>query len=178
MEPNPTPTAADTATATYLRRHLRFGWWSLLCFLTLGIVLESLHGFKVGWYLDAAHSTRRFMWTLAHAHGVLLSLVHLAFAVTLPHLTADTLRLARLASPSLMGASFLLPGGFFLGGVVIHGGDPGLGILLVPVGALFLFIGVLLTACRATALRKPASPQETEAASPGPRRREGRRRRR
>ena len=127
MEPDPTPTAADTATATYLRRHLRFGWWSLLCFLTLGIVLESLHGFKVGWYLDAAHSTRRLMWTLAHAHGVLLSLVHLAFAATLPHLAADTLRLARLASPSLMGASFLLPGGFFLGGVVIHGGDPGSG---------------------------------------------------
>ena len=70
MEPDPTPTAADTAAATYLRRHLRFGWWSLLCFLTLGIVLESLHGFKVGWYLDAAHSTRRLMWTLAHAHGV------------------------------------------------------------------------------------------------------------
>lgn len=178
MEPDPTPTAATTGTATYLRRHLRFGWWSLLCFLTLGIVLESLHGFKVDWYLDVANATRRFMWTLAHAHGVLLSLVHLAFAVTLPHLAADTVRLARLASPCLMGATFFLPGGFFLGGVVIHGGDPGLGILLVPLGALFLFIGVLLTARRAMALRKPASPPGPEAAPFGPRRREGRRRRR
>ena len=178
MEPDPTPTAADTAAATYLRRHLRFGWWSLLCFLTLGIVLESLHGFKVGWYLDAAHATRRLMWTLAHAHGVLLSLVHLAFAVTLPHLSPDTVRLARLASPCLIGATFFLPGGFFLGGVVIHDGDPGLGILLVPLGALFLFVGVLLTARRATALKKPASPEGTETTSPGPRRREGRRRRR
>lgn len=176
MEPDSTPTAAETAT--YLRRHLRFGWWSLLCFLTLGIVLESLHGFKVGWYLDVANETRRFMWTLAHAHGVLLSLVNLAFAVSLPHLAADTVRLARPASPCLMGATFFLPGGFFLGGVVIHGGDPGLGILLVPVGALFLFIAVLLTARRATALKKPASSQGADAAAPGPRKREGRRRRR
>lgn len=176
MEPDSTPTAAETAT--YLRRHLRFGWWSLLCFLTLGIVLETLHGFKVGWYLDVANETRRFMWTLAHAHGVLLSLVNLAFAVTLPHLSSDTLRLARPASPCLMGATLCLPGGFFLGGVVIHGGDPGLGILLVPVGALLLFVAVLLTARRATALRKPASPQVLEATPSGPRKREGRRRRR
>ena len=119
MEQDLTPTAAEAATATYLRRHLRFGWWSLLCFLTLGIVLESLHGFKVGWYLDVANETRRFMWTLAHAHGVLLSLVNLAFAVSLPHLAADTVRLARLASPCLMGATLFLPGGFLLGGVVI-----------------------------------------------------------
>lgn len=178
MEQDSTPTAAESATATYLRRHLRFGWWSLLCYLTLGIVLESLHGFKVGWYLDVANETRRFMWTLAHAHGVLLSLVNLAFAVTLPHLATDTVRLARLASPCLMGATICLPGGFLLGGVVIHGGDPGLGILLVPVGALFLFIAVLLTARRATALRKPASPQGPDASPGGPRKREGRRRRR
>lgn len=178
MEQDPALTAAETATATYLRRHLRFGWWSLLCFLTLGIVLESLHGFKVGWYLDVANETRRFMWTLAHAHGVLLSLVNLAFAVSLPHLAADTVRLAGLASPCLMGATFFLPGGFLLGGVVIHAGDPGLGILLVPAGALFLFIAVLLTARRATALRKPEPPQGPEAASSVSRRREGRRRRR
>ena len=120
MEQDSTPTAAETATATYLRRHLRFGWWSLLCFLTLGIVLESLHGFKVGWYLDVANETRRFMWTLAHAHGVLLSLVNLAFAVSLPHLAADTVRLARLASPCLMGAT-LCPAGRILAG---RGGDP------------------------------------------------------
>ena len=45
-----------------------------------------------------------------------------------------------------MLASLLLPGGFFLGGVVIYAGDPGLGILLVPVGALLLLTAVLLTA--------------------------------
>ncbi len=35
----------DEPTRAYSRRHLRFGWWSLLVFLTLGIALESLHGF-------------------------------------------------------------------------------------------------------------------------------------
>jgi hypothetical protein len=47
---------------------------------------------------------------------------------------------AKLASSSLVAASVLLPGGFFLGGVAFYGGDPGIGTLLVPVGAvLFLF---------------------------------------
>ena len=37
-------------------------------------------------------------------------------------------------------------GGFFGGGIVIHGDDPGVGILRVPVGATWLFVAVLLTA--------------------------------
>ena len=54
----------------------------------------------------------------------------------------------RLASPSLIGATLLLPGGFLLGGLMIYDGDPGPGVLLVPIGALSLFIAVLLTARR------------------------------
>ena len=46
------------------------------------------------------------------------------------------------ASWALLWAALLLPAGFFLGGVVIHDGDSGLGILLVPVGALLLLYGV------------------------------------
>ena len=52
----------------------------------------------------------------------------------------------KLASACLMAASLLLPGGFFLGGLVIYHGDPGLGILLVPLGALMLFVSVLVAA--------------------------------
>ena len=66
-----------------VRRHLLFGWWSLFLFLVLGFLLEGLHAFKVGWYVDVSSQTRRLMWTLAHAHGTLLALVHLAFATTL-----------------------------------------------------------------------------------------------
>ncbi len=129
----------------YVFRHLRFGWWTLLLFLSLGIALEVMHAYKVGFYLDVSYKTRRLMWTLAHTHGTLLSLIHIAFGLTLQILPSENIRLQRFASPSLIGASILFPGGFFLGGVVIYAGDPGYGILLVPVGAAFLFFAVLLT---------------------------------
>ena len=133
-----------------VRRHLRIGWWSLLCFLTLGIVLEALHGFKVDWYLNVANETRRLTWTLAHAHGVLVSILHIVFAATVFMWGAERPRWGRPVSACLTAALVLLPGGFFLGGVVIHSGDPGRGILLVPAGAALLFAAVLLTAWRAT----------------------------
>ena len=128
----------------YARRHVRFGWGSLLFFLTLGFVLELLHGFKAGMYLDVSNETRRLMWTLAHAHGALLGLVHVLFALSLrvvPEVGSGSLR---LISSSLIGASVLLPGGFFLGGVAFFSGDPGLGIIVVPVGAALLMIAVYL----------------------------------
>ena len=130
----------------YARKHVRFGWWTLLAFLALGLVLEVLHGFKIGMYLDVSNETRRLMWTLAHAHGALLSLVHIVFGLSLrvmPELGPGNLR---LVSSSLVGASVLLPGGFFLGGVTIYSGDPGLGILAVPIGAALLGIAVFFLA--------------------------------
>jgi hypothetical protein len=138
--------APASPTAVVTLKHLKWGWWSLLVFLTVGIFLETLHGFKVGAYLDVPNATRRMMWTLAHAHGTLLSLMHIAFAVTIPHLKAGSLKSIKAISNSLIGASILMPGGFFLGGAFIYGGDPGLGILLLPIGAFMLFIGVFFTA--------------------------------
>jgi len=139
------PPVQDESRAL-MRRHLKFGWWSLLFFLTLGIVLEALHGLKIGWYLNVSTATRRLLWTLAHAHGTLLALVHVAFGLTVAALPSWNGRLRNIASTSLMAASILLPGGFFVGGIVIYAGDPGLGILLVPLGAVLLFTAVLLTA--------------------------------
>ena len=126
-------------------RHLRFGWWSLLVFVSLGIFLEGLHAFKVAWYLDVGMETRRLMWRLGHAHGTFLSLVHIAYAATL-YIRPDPYWGRSFASASLMGAGIAVPSGFFLGGVVIYGGDPGLGILLLPVGALLLLLTIVLTA--------------------------------
>jgi hypothetical protein len=122
------------------RRHIRFGWWSLLVFATLGLTLEVLHGFKVAAYLDVSNDTRRLMWRLAHAHGVLLGLVHVVYGVMLR--TATGAPAAGLTSTALVGASVLLPGGFFLAGVVFYAGDPGLGIALVPAGALLLLFAL------------------------------------
>lgn len=129
----------------YDRRHLRFGWWSLLVFTTLGLVLEGLHGFKVGAYLNVSNEPRRLMWTLAHAHGTLLSVVHVIFGLSL-RVVPDLARNQRLISACLIGASILLPGGFFLGGIVFYGGDPGPGAVLIPVGATLLLMAIFLIA--------------------------------
>jgi len=125
-----------------IQRHQRFGWAALLVFLVLGVVLEALHGFKVGWYLDAGEETRRLLLTLAHAHGVLLALVNLAFAATLSNAPDLDARAVKIASPCLAGAGILLPAGFLIGGLVTYGGDPGLGVFLIPPAALLLFVGV------------------------------------
>ena len=139
----PTESPAGTSVEATVRRHMRFGWWSLLVFLTLGVTLEAMHGFKLGFYLDVSNSTRRHMWTLAHAHGSLLSILNVVFALTARVWEAPSPVLVAWASRSLITATLLLPGGFFLGGLYIYGGDPGLGILLTPLGALLLFVAVL-----------------------------------
>src|SRR5262245_7865048 len=74
--------AAHASANSMPRHHLLIGWWGLLVFLTMGLVLEGFHGFKVGFYLDVANETRRLLWTLAHAHGTLLALINIGFALT------------------------------------------------------------------------------------------------
>jgi GNAT superfamily N-acetyltransferase len=128
------------------RKHVRFGWWALLVFLSLGLLLEAFHGFKVGYYLDVENDARRLAFRLGHAHGTLLSLVHIAFGLTLASRFAPSERSAARASPLLVAATLLLPGGFLLGGLFLQGGDPGVGVLLVPVGAFVLFLAVLTIA--------------------------------
>ena len=120
-------------------RNLRFGWWSLLVFLSLGGILEILHGFKVGWYVDVGNEMRRLMFTLAHAHGTALALVNIAAGLTS---RAKNLPARISISFSLIWAGVLFPLGFFLGGVVTYGGDPGLGIWLVPIAAVLLAYSV------------------------------------
>jgi hypothetical protein len=122
-------------------RNLRFGWWSLLVFLSLGAVLETLHGFKIGWYVDVGNETRRLMFTLAHAHGTLVAVVNIAAGLTAR--IVDRVALRSSVSLALIWAAILLPAGFFLGGIVIYDGDPGLGVWLVPIGAALLFYSIV-----------------------------------
>jgi hypothetical protein len=129
-------------------RNLRFGWWSLLVFLSLGGGLEALHGFKIGWYVDVGNDMRRLMFTLAHAHGTALALVNIVAGLTAR--TIPRLDFRGSVSFSLIWAGILFPLGFFLGGVVTYGGDPGLGVWLVPVAALLLFYSVASIAIQVT----------------------------
>ena len=144
--------AEDGDRIALARGHLAFGWWNLVVFIALGAILEGLHGLKLGLYLDASNETRRLMWTLAHAHGTLFGLVHIAFALSLDRLSRMTKPSRDLASRCLYAGTIAMPLGFFLGGVFAFDGDPGLPVLLAPVGALLDFVGVLQVA-RATRRR-------------------------
>jgi len=165
--PNASGPGVTVASSDPARSLLRFGWWALLVFLSLGLVLEALHGFKVGAYLDVSNQTRRLMWTLAHAHGTLLAMIDIAFALTLPSLEAPATRLAT-AARLLRAATLLLPTGFFVGGIFIHSGDPGVSIVLVPIGGVVLLLGVLLTARSVDATAAGSGAGEAPDASPRP----------
>ncbi len=148
----------------YARRHLQIGWWSLFVFAGLGLLLESFHGFKIRAYLDVSNETRRLMWRLAHAHGTLVGVVHVLFGLLLGDGNVS-FRNVRTISIALIGAGALLPLGFFLGGIRFYGGDPGIGVVLVPVGAILLLTGLFLIASglRAAPSRPPANPRKEAA---------------
>ncbi len=137
-----------------LKRCARAGFFLLALSVPLGLTFEALHALKVEVYLGSA--TRREMWTLAHAHGGMLGLLLLAFASAAPGAlprAEDRARVARLLVP----AAYLLPLGFFAGGVLNGEGDPSLGILLVPVGGVLL-LTALLAAAGASAGGPPDQP--------------------
>ena len=141
------PKADNSPSAEQIRRrHLMVGWWALAGFALLGLSLEGLHGIKASWYLDPAYEVRRLLWRLAHAHGTLLALVQLGFASSISAAWPNGGRRLHTTSKLLLLASLLIPLGFFLGGVTLYGGDPGAGVLLVPLGAVCLVIAACRTA--------------------------------
>ena len=135
---------AEQLSKAVCRRHLTFGWGMLFCFVLLGVILETLHGFKIGWYLDVGNEVRRLMLRLSHAHGTLLAILNIAFALSLAHFEKWPSTRVEGASTALRIASVLLPGGFFAGGLFIYDGDPGLGIILAPFGALAMVLAAYL----------------------------------
>ncbi|MEN8181378.1 MAG: hypothetical protein ABFS46_02460 [Myxococcota bacterium] len=138
----PESTQPDASQARALDLwHIRFGWTVIAVFAGLGMLLETMHGLKLGWYLDVDSTTRRFLFTLGHAHGVLIGFVNVFFGLTL---RTGSVERERLASRCLVAANVLMPTGFLLGGIDTHGGDPGLATLaLVPLGGSLLLIGVV-----------------------------------
>jgi hypothetical protein len=152
--------------ASYVQRHLRVGWWSFLLFATFGLFLESLQGFKIRAYLDVSNETRRLMWTLAHAHGALLGLVNVLVGLSIRIMPDVGLAHRRLTSATLLAATVLIPGGFFLGGVVFYGGDPGLGVLILPIGAVALLVAAFLLARGAGSMPSVAAAPSTRASRP------------
>jgi len=128
-----------------VKRAVRAGWILLALSLPLGVTLEALHGFKVQVYLQS--QVRHEMWRLAHAHGTMLGILLLVFAALAEQHLAAEKRAA--ISRDLRTGSVLMPLGFFLGGLLNSEGDPSLGIVLVPVGALFLLVALVRAASAA-----------------------------
>jgi hypothetical protein len=144
---------------------VRFGWWALAVFAGLGMTLELLHGFKANVYLDVSNEPRRLMWTLAHAHGAAVAVINIIYGITL----GSGARSHRVfASQALIAAGVVLPLGFFLGGLVYYGGDPGLGIVLVPVGATLLLSALIAIARDAGAVPSPHVDQHERRGRSGP----------
>jgi hypothetical protein len=112
---------------------IRQGWMSLAAWLAFGILIEGLIGFRIPALLDDV--VRRDMFRLAHAHGTLLNVVLIVAAICA---RLELIRLGPITSLGLRSAVVLLPLGFLLGGLWHFKDDPGLGIGLVPVGALLL----------------------------------------
>jgi hypothetical protein len=131
-------TATPKTTDPAIRSVLRTGWLLLAISLPFGVTLEALHGFKVQAYL--ASEMRREMWRLAHAHGTLLGILCLVFAALgESHVPAP---IRRPVATMIRWGAVLMPLGFFLGGILNSEGDPSLGILLVPPGALLLVVAL------------------------------------
>ena len=73
-------------------------------FACSGIVLETLLGFRVPWFVDVDVETRRTMFRLAHAHGALLGLMNAVLAASLRSGGALGLLHARRSSTLLAGS--------------------------------------------------------------------------
>jgi hypothetical protein len=135
--------APDATSASFEASHVRLGWLLLLAGVAGGATLEAALAMKWSPLLDDA--LRREMLRLSHFHAGLLGLVNLVYArfADAKHLSAAR---RRLASRSLRLGALLLPVGFLLGGWWHPEGDPGIGVLLVPPGALALALAAGLQA--------------------------------
>ena len=114
---------------------IRQGWISLALWIAFGILIEGFSAFRSPAYLD--DTVRREMFRLAHAHGTLLNLLLLGAAICA---RLDLIRLGPMTSLGLCAAAVLLPAGFLFAGLWHFKDEPGLAILLVPVGAVLLLV--------------------------------------
>lgn len=134
-----------TPLETRRRACRRFGWTSLLGWALFGLALEAMHGFKIGAYLDDALA--RELMVLAHAHGVGLALVVLAFGEAGAPLFGDGRDHG--ATRALHAGALIVPVAFALSSIAHPEGDPNVLVWLVPLGALMV-VYALARAARAS----------------------------
>jgi len=129
------------AGANYAGRVMFQGWVSIALWMSLGLLLEGLLGYKIPAYLNDPQ--RRELFRLAHTHGAFLGLVLVAAALCSERTRDPLPRPARIA---LSAGSILMPFGFLLAGFWHPEGDPGPAIWLVPPAALMVIFGAIAIA--------------------------------
>jgi hypothetical protein len=130
---NAAPVATKPAAfASPADRLLRQGWASIAVWMSVGLLLEGLIGYKIPAYLSDPQ--RRELFRLGHTHGTLLGILLVVAALVLQR-GAEIPKAARAA---LRIGAVLMPAGFFVAGIWHTESDPGLAIWLVPPGALLI----------------------------------------
>jgi hypothetical protein len=122
-------------------------WLSIAVWMSFGLLLESLIGFRVPAYLN--DPVRRELFRLAHTHGALLNIVLLLASLCVDR---NLVAASKTAIWVLRIGAVLMPVGFLLGGIWHFEGEPGLGVWLVPLGGILVIFSV--TNFAFTALKK------------------------
>lgn len=117
---------------------LRQGFITLACWMTFGLFLEGLLGYKIPAYLN--DNIRRELFRLAHTHGALLSIVLIVITICLK---LDLFESKNYSQFSLRIGTILMPSGFLLGGIWHYESDPGIAIWLVPIGGIMVIFGIV-----------------------------------
>ena len=125
------------------------GWLSIALWMSVGLLLEGLLGYKIPSYLNDLN--RRELFRLAHTHGTFLGLVLIAAALS----EKRGAKLPRVASQALSIGAALMPLGFFLAGLWHPEGDPGPAIWIVPPSALLIIFGAVSLALAHTKKNAP-----------------------
>jgi uncharacterized protein YjeT (DUF2065 family) len=131
----------SASTAAWGKQALFQGWLSIAVWMSFGLLLEGLLGYKIPAYLRDPQ--RRELFRLAHTHGTLLGLVLLAAGMMILRTNVSLPRAARIA---IRLGAVLMPLGFLVAGIWHSEGDPGLAIWLVPPAALLVIFAAVALA--------------------------------
>jgi hypothetical protein len=131
----------QTANVNQCERMMVQGWVSIAVWMSVGLLLEGLLGYKIPAYLSDPQ--RRELFRLAHTHGTFLGLVLVVAALCVQRYGGN---LPRIAQVALRVGSILMPVGFLLAGIWHPEGDPGPAIWIVPPAALMIIFGTIATA--------------------------------
>lgn len=120
---------------------LKQGFITLAFWMMFGLFLEGLLGYKIPAYLN--DNVRRELFRLAHTHGALLSVLLIIAAICMK---LELIKPNEFSKKALRIGTICLPLGFLFGGIWHYESDPGIGILLVPVGAILIIFSIVNTA--------------------------------